>query len=155
MADAGKETSIDLVAVDWDVERQPDKELDVQVIRHEWVNTFVEDEAGGGRWSWETKETLVDQGALTTDGNATGVVRFTPEQGGSYHVVVQGRDSGERLVRSSIFVWVSGDTYVSWRRENNDRITLIQSGKNLMTPFQGILTPKQVEAVAKYSMELK
>jgi hypothetical protein len=128
-------------------ERWPDQALGFEVYRREWVNTFVEDEAGGGRWTWETQETLVSEGELTTDGQATGVVRFTPPQGGSYHVVVSGRDSGERLIRSSIFVWVSGSEYVSWRRENNDRITLISDKTTyapgetaeilIPSPFQG------------------
>lgn len=36
-----------------------------------------------------------------------------------------------------------------------DRMVLIGSGKNLMTPFQGILTPKEIEAVAKYTTTLR
>lgn len=36
-----------------------------------------------------------------------------------------------------------------------DRIALIRTGKNLMTPFEGILTPDQMEAAAKHSMTLK
>ena len=59
------------------------------------------------------------------DANAEAVVTFTPEEGGSYRFVVSGRDRREREVRSSTWVWVSGPEHVSWRRENNDRITLI------------------------------
>ncbi len=142
-----EEMAVDVVTVDWTGERWPNQQLDYEVYLREWVNTFVEDEAGGGRWEWETKETLVAEGELTTDPNAAGVVRFTPNQGGSYHVVVSGRDRGERLVRSSLFVWVSGDEYVSWRRENNDRITLISDKTSyapgetaeilIPSPFQG------------------
>jgi mono/diheme cytochrome c family protein len=36
-----------------------------------------------------------------------------------------------------------------------DRITIIENGKNLMTPFKGMLSKEQIEAVAKYTMELK
>ena len=36
-----------------------------------------------------------------------------------------------------------------------ERTALIKSGKNLMTPFEGILTPEQMEAAAKHSMTLK
>jgi len=36
-----------------------------------------------------------------------------------------------------------------------DRMMLIRSGKNLMTPFQGILTPKEIEAVARYTTTLR
>ena len=36
-----------------------------------------------------------------------------------------------------------------------ERVAMIKDGKNLMTPFEGILTPEQMEAAAKYSMTLK
>jgi len=132
---AGEELAADVVTVDWEGERLPAQSLEVEVHRREWVNTFVEneDELGGGTWEWETVDTLVHTGTLTTGGNAEGVATFTPEEGGSYRVVVSGRDRRERLVRSSIWVWVSGAEYVSWRRENNDRITLI-SDKSTYVP---------------------
>jgi len=37
----------------------------------------------------------------------------------------------------------------------NERIALIRNGKNLMTPFSGILSDAEIEAVAKFSMTLK
>lgn len=36
-----------------------------------------------------------------------------------------------------------------------ERVALIKSGKNLMTPFEGILTPAEMEAAARHSMTLK
>ena len=36
-----------------------------------------------------------------------------------------------------------------------ERVALINTGKNLMTPFEGILTPDQMKAVASYTMNLK
>ena len=36
-----------------------------------------------------------------------------------------------------------------------ERIALIKSGKNLMAPFEGTLSPEQIEAAAKHSMTLK
>jgi len=126
---AGEELAVDVITVDWAGERLPGQPLDVEVYRREWVNTFVEGEMGGGAWKWKTVDRLVYTGTLTTDGNAEGVVTFTPGEGGSYRVVVSGRtppfSSLQGGVRSSTWVWVSGREYVSWRRENNDRITLI------------------------------
>jgi len=75
--------------VDWAGERQPGQELDVQVIRYEWVNTFIKNETGGGSWSYETKKELVDRFSVTTDDRGEAVARFTPPQGGSYQVIVQ------------------------------------------------------------------
>ncbi len=139
---AGEEMAVDVVTVDWAGERAPGQDLDVEVYRREWANTFVENECGngvsdcGGSWEWETVDTLVYTGALTTGSNAEGVATFTPEEGGSYRVAVGsspplgGTEGG---IRSSTWVWVSGREYVSWRRENNDRVTLI-SDKGTYVP---------------------
>jgi len=133
VGEAGEELAVDVVTVDWAGQRLPGQSLEVEVYRREWVNTFVENEFGGGTWEWETVDTLVHTGTLTTDANAEGVTAFTPEEGGSYRVVVSGRDPHERRVASSTWVWVSGTEYVSWRRENNDRITLV-SDKSTYVP---------------------
>ncbi len=37
----------------------------------------------------------------------------------------------------------------------DQRITQITNGKNLMTPFKGILSEKEIAAVAEYTMSLK
>ena len=140
VGEAGEELAVDVVTVDWAGERLAGQDLNVEVYRREWVNTFVENELGGGTWEWETKDTLVYTGTLTTDSDAEGVVTFTPQEGGSYRVAVSGRTppsppigGGKGGVRSSTWVWVSGDEYVSWRRENNDRLTLI-SDKSTYLP---------------------
>jgi uncharacterized protein YfaS (alpha-2-macroglobulin family) len=133
VGEAGEELAADVVTVDWAGERLPEQSLDVEVFRREWINTFVENEVGGGTWEWETVDTLVHTDVLTTGGNAEGVTAFTPQEGGSYRFVVSGRDRHERRVASSTWVWVSGEEYVSWRRENNDRITLI-SDKSTYVP---------------------
>ncbi len=131
VGEAGKPSAIDLVAVDWTGTRLPDKAIKVEFYRREWINTFVENEFGGGTWEWETKETLVDQTTVTTNNLGEAVATFTPAEGGSYHIVATPANPTPETeaIRSSIFIWVAGKDYVSWRRENNDRITLI-SDKN-------------------------
>ena len=37
----------------------------------------------------------------------------------------------------------------------NDRMEVISKGKNLMTPFQGILSPEEVAALARYTMTFR
>ncbi len=157
VADAGEETGVDLVAVDWQATRLPGKELNVQVIRYEWVNTFVQTE-GGGYWSYETKTELIDERTVTTGAQGQAEVKFVPPVGGSYQVVAQdaatlapapeGADKPwpRSLLRSSIFVWVAGEDRISWRRENNARITLI-SDKTEYVPGETaeILIPSPFE----------
>ena len=122
---SGKNMAVDVVTVDWNDNRFPGQALDVEVHRLEWVNTFVENQLGGGQWKWDTKDELVGTQQIATNANAEAAISFKPEKGGSYRIVVKGRDETERLVQSSVFVWVSSPETVSWRRENNDRINLI------------------------------
>ncbi len=145
VADAGEETAIDLVTVDWASERQSDKTLDIQVVKYTWENTFIDNENGGGYWEYQTRKSLIDQFTVTTDNLGEAVARFTPPEGGSYQVIAQDAattvepdiaaadlnelDDTQTLarspIRSSIFIWVAGEDDVSWRRENHDRLTLI------------------------------
>jgi len=122
---AGDEMTVDVLTVNWDGERLPNQSLEHLIYRREWENTYVEDETGGGRWTWTKTDIEVATGTLSTDKQAEGLVTFIPPEGGTYKVVVRGRDARERLVQSSLFVWVSGPKTVSWRRTNDDRITLI------------------------------
>ncbi|MBN1955750.1 MAG: Ig-like domain-containing protein [Anaerolineae bacterium] len=144
---AGDEMAVDVVTVDWEGQRRPGIDLDYTVYRREWANIFVANETGGGRWEWETNDIEVDRGTLTTDELAEGTITFVPPEGGSYKVVVSGRDSRERLVQSSLFLWASGSEYVSWRRSNDDRFSLISDKATyspgetaeilIPSPFQG------------------
>ncbi len=122
---AGDEMNVDLVTVDWNGERLAAKPLEYLIYRREWKNTYIEDEAGGGYWEWETNDIEIATGSLVTSENAEGVVTFTPPVGGSYKVVVRGHDAHERMVQSSLFLWASSPESVSWQRSNDDRITLI------------------------------
>lgn len=143
---AEKEMAVDLLTVDWQANRLPDKRLLLSVYRREWKNVFVENETGGGRWKWTTQDHKVTEEEVTTGANGEAVFRFTPPQGGSYHVIAESLDA-QPAARSSIFVWASGRDYVSWRRTNEDRIDLIadkgvyRPGETaeilIPSPFQG------------------
>ena len=127
VADAGKETGIDMVVVDWAGERLPETGMQVDFIHREWVNTFVEYESGGGYWEWDIKETLVETTTVSSDALGEAVATFTPPKGGTYQVVATAAEPTAETenIRSAIFIWVAGEENVSWRRENHDRITLI------------------------------
>jgi len=132
VGEAGEDFPIDLIAVDWEGERLPGREIEVSFYRREWKNVFVENEVGGGTWETEAEDTLVDTVRVTTDELGEAVASFVPPQGGSYKVIAEDPHP-DSDVRSSVFVWVSGAEYVSWQRENHDRINLI-SDKNSYEP---------------------
>ncbi|MGH9201829.1 MAG: alpha-2-macroglobulin family protein, partial [Vicinamibacterales bacterium] len=149
-------TRVDLVAVDWIGTRISNQPITVSAFRREWLNTFIENELGGGYWEYTTQDTLVDTETLATDDEGEAVYTFTPRDPGSYHIVAEATDNAGRRVRSSTFLWVTGREYVSWRRENNDRLTLI-GDKNTYAPGETaeilIPSPFQGNQVALITIE--
>ncbi|MFC2082440.1 Ig-like domain-containing protein [Candidatus Bipolaricaulota bacterium] len=125
VARAGDLTEVDVITVDWEGERVESQELTYQVIRREWINVFEENESGGGRWTWTVNDIEVETGALQTDKNGVGGLSFAPPEGGTYKILTVGEDATGHETRSSLFVWASGPETVSWRRSNDDRMTLI------------------------------
>jgi len=63
-----------------------------------------------------------------------------------YCVLCHG-DDGKKAVNGAYDITVSEMTL-------DDRIALITNGRNLMTPFAGILTEEEIRDVAAYSMKL-
>lgn len=122
---AGRAMTLNVVSVDWAGERVGGRTLRYTVVRREWKNTFESDASGGGTWKGSTEDIDIDRGSLVTDERGDGSFAFTAPTGGSYKVTVEGLDELERTTRSSVFVWVSGPDTVSWRRSNDDRVTLI------------------------------
>ncbi len=147
VGEENKPSNVDLIAVDWQGNRLPNKSIEVTIVRREWANTFVENEVGGGYWQTETKDTPIDTVTATTNDKGEVSITFTPPKAGSYKVTAKATDTGGREVRASVFEWVTGQEFVSWRRDNNDRITLIsdkasyvpgETAKILIpSPFQG------------------
>jgi uncharacterized protein YfaS (alpha-2-macroglobulin family) len=125
VGEAGKPFAVDLITVDWAGERLAGTPISLSIYRREWINKFIENEAGGGRWEYEQKDVLIDTIATTADNNGEAVTTFTPPQAGTYRLVAQGKSETGREIRSSLFVWATGEQAASWRRENNDRINLI------------------------------
>ncbi len=126
VVDAGKPVTAALVAVGLDGQRVPNAQLDAAVFRREWSSKFVPAEGGiGGRWESTVTDELITEQTLSTDGAGEAKFIFTAPKAGSYKVVASGKDASGRAFRSGRFLWVTGRDYVSWIRENNERITLI------------------------------
>jgi hypothetical protein len=121
---AGQEQQIDIATATREGARLPNQAVTVDISRITWESRFVR-QGDGGRW--ESKETRTPAGSqqITTGANGETTLRFTPAEGGSYLLEASARDDGERAVRSSLFVWVAGDTYTPWLRPTNDRVNLV------------------------------
>ena len=144
IGEAKKPTTLDLIAVDWEGTRLPNKTIKVNVIRREYENTF--DEAKG-YWKSIPNDIPVTTASATTNDKGEATITYTPPQAGSYKVTASAIDGGGREVRAAEWQWVTGDEYVSWQRENNDRISLISDKSSYVpgetaqilipSPFQG------------------
>ncbi len=147
VGEENKPSNVDLIAVDWNGNRLANKAIEVTVVRRDYVNHFIEDAVGGGYWSNDQQDTPITTLTATTDDKGEASVQFTPPQAGSYKVTAKSIDGSGREIRASIFEWVTGQEFVSWRRDNNDRISLISDKSSyapgetahilIPSPFQG------------------
>ncbi|HET7377631.1 MAG TPA: MG2 domain-containing protein, partial [Anaerolineae bacterium] len=147
VGEENKPSNIDLIAVDWNGNRLANKSIDVTIVRRDYVNHFIEDAAGGGTWSNDQQDVPITTVSATTNDKGEASVQFTPPQAGSYKVSAKSIDGSGREIRASIFEWVTGQEFVSWRRDNNDRISLISDKSSyapgetahilIPSPFQG------------------
>lgn len=148
LASASQEQQVDLVVVDPQGQRQAGQRIELEVQRYEWQNSFVPGPAGvGGTWETREQRSTVARQTLNSDANGEAVLRFTPDEGGSYRVIARTTDARGRSSESSMFLWVASRDFVPWRRDNNDRINLIsdrnsyQPGETaailIPSPFQG------------------
>ena len=120
-----KTFTISTVAVDWNGARLSGKSVQISLYRREWDSKFVTDEFGGGRWESSVKDELITQTQATSGELGLLNVPISVTQAGSYRIVARGADSAGRVVQSSRFVWATGNGYVSWFRDNNDRVNLV------------------------------
>ena len=112
--EAGEETAVDLITVDWD--GNPAPERDVEVVFYQREYRYVEaSQFGSPVGRWEPEDTEVARVQTTTDGDGEAQVAFTPEDGGTYRAVATVTDSAGRTQTSSTLFWVSDSDYVAWR----------------------------------------
>jgi uncharacterized protein YfaS (alpha-2-macroglobulin family) len=91
VGEENKPSTVDVIAVDWAGTRLPNKTIQVDVVRREWENKFVENETGGGSWQSEVKDTPISTTSVTTDDKGEASVTFTPPQAGTYKIIAKAR----------------------------------------------------------------
>ncbi|MEW5957615.1 MAG: Ig-like domain-containing protein [Chloroflexota bacterium] len=121
----GRESQVNVLAVDWDSEPVARQEVELVFAEHNWYSVQKQYEDGSFYWDSVVEDIPVFTTTVATDADGRAVAAFTPEQGGIYKVAAAAVDAKGNEVRSSTFMWVSGVEYVNWRQENNDRIDLV------------------------------
>lgn len=120
----GEESTVDLVTVTPQGDPQPDTELTVIVQEFNWNSVYERGADGTYHWTSSVERRPVLTETVTTDDGGAAQLTWTPEAGGQYQIVALG---AEEDVSSAAFVYASaaGDDFVTWRRDNNDRIELV------------------------------
>jgi uncharacterized protein YfaS (alpha-2-macroglobulin family) len=144
---AGQPMDFNLLTVDWQGDAIGNKNLDIVFYQREWFNVQEQDDFGNIMWTWSFSDTAVFTTTATTGTAGKGITSFTPPNGGEYRVVARGVDGKNNKISSATYVWVSSEEYVSWRQDNNDRISLVADKKEytpgdvakilIPSPYQG------------------
>ncbi|MGE5602239.1 MAG: Ig-like domain-containing protein, partial [Nitrososphaerales archaeon] len=121
----GQKGQVDVLTVDPQSKPVPNQRVELVVSQVEWLSVREKLEDGNYYWVTREKKTGVVTQTVTTDANGAAVLEWTPAQPGEYKVDATARDAKGNTIRSGAYVWVSGEEYVAWRQENNDRIKLV------------------------------
>jgi alpha-2-macroglobulin len=107
------------------------RKIKMQLFRREW-HTVLKQELGNN-WYYESKPVDKQDGGcdMTTSeaGSAGGGCEFKILKSGYYYVQAKSADRRGNSIVSSFEVYAIGGEYVSWRRENDNRIELAPDKK--------------------------
>jgi len=145
---ANEESTINIIAVDWDSNPIANQTIDVEVVERRWSSIQEQDpNTGDTVWTWAVEEIPVTTGEVVTGDDGKAQFVYTPPNGGTFKVKVSSRDEDGTEIVASTFSWVSSRSYVSWRQENDDSVELVpeqtdysvgDTAKILITsPYQG------------------
>ncbi len=136
LSTAGKSAAVHVVTVTDDgMHTVPGVPVTAKIYKRVWLSSYVLDSSGFYYWQNRHKDTLVSTVAIRTNGQGKGTLHFTPKAGGEYRIVASAVDGAGRKATTSTELWVvsSGEAFVPWQTQNNDRITLV-SDKNTYEP---------------------
>lgn len=122
---AGDRGAVNVLTVDPQSQPVPNQKVDLVVNRVEWRSVREQLEDGQFYWTTRADKTPVITQTVTTDANGAAVLNWTAKEPGEYKVEATSRDARGNTIKSGAYVWVSGEAYVAWRQENNDRIKLV------------------------------
>ncbi len=123
-AEKGKDLGLDVIAVDPAGAFVPGRKLTVRFLKREWHS--VREAGVGGRFRWHTEREDIEIASKdVASGPGPVAVGFRPEKSGLYLFSATGKDGRGNPVTGSTYVYVTGDDYVSWERQDDDTVELI------------------------------
>jgi uncharacterized protein YfaS (alpha-2-macroglobulin family) len=117
--------AIDVMTVDPEGAPVAGKEVTVELVRLQWNS--VREVGADGRLRWESNrtETVVRTKTVTTQPGTISRLRMTVPAGGQYRIRAKSRDVRGNAIRSETYLYASGEGYVAWERDSDDRVNLV------------------------------
>ncbi len=125
VATAGEAATLDIITLDTQGEVAANVPLTVNVYQRDWVSVKERDAQGEYYWRSEPEDTLIETLSASTGADGTGELAFTAPRGGSYRLVAEAVDAAGNRVQSATYLWATGEDYIPWRMDTDDRITLV------------------------------
>ncbi|MCY4465678.1 MAG: Ig-like domain-containing protein [Chloroflexi bacterium] len=123
---AGEDSRIQLIAVDWDSQPVASQRIDIEVVERRWRRVQEQDPISGRvSTSWQVDEIPVSSGSLVTDAAGQAAFVYQPPVGGVYKITASSSDSVGNDVKTATTTWVAGDDYIPWRAQNDRVIELV------------------------------
>ena len=129
VVDAGSETTVDVLTVDWAGEPVANQSVEVVFYQRDWQSERV-NEFGTRSTLWTPVDTEVGREAVTTDADGEASVAFTPDSGGTFLAVATVTDGGGREQLSSLSIWSADESYAGWRSDPNLRSMELTADKS-------------------------
>ena len=117
--------AVDVVTVDPNGAPVADKDVTVELVRIQWNSVREVGADGRLRWRSEKTETVVRSASVTTEPGQASRLRMTVPAGGQYRLRAKSQDVRGNAIRTETYLYASGEGYVAWQRDNDDRIDLV------------------------------
>lgn len=126
---AGKEQTADVITVDTQGDPSPNQSVAISFFEHKWFSVRQQGADGNFFWNSVFTDTFLSKVNVKTDEKGQATAKFTPPNGGVYKIVGEATDGAGNPIRSATYLWISGQEFVNWRIENNDRVDLVADKK--------------------------
>ncbi len=165
--EAGKEQRLEAVVVDPAGKRVSGKKVELTILSRRWKSIRKKDASGGFITVSEPSEDKVAGCSLESSDQGL-ECKYTPKEAGLYIVRAEVKDDQGRKQSSSLGLYVTGPGFVSWQRNDTDRIELVADKarysvgdvakvlvKSPYTEVRGLLTVERDGVMEKRPLSLK
>ncbi len=122
---AGEEVTVEGVVTDTTGERVGGRAFEVEVVRRTWRSVQQTNAGGGLSTLSEPVEETVHACKLTSDAASSVPCAFTPKASGFYILRAHVADEKGRRHAASTGLYVTGEGFVAWQRNDTQRIELV------------------------------